>query len=449
MNLLEIQETQFKRPKSMEDLFENDPLGLLDNVGEKRASMTFSDKISAEFKEFADFVKGHGRLPSKDSDDFDEELLAIRFDELSKESPEGRAYCESLVPGHEIEKSQIIARRRVTKDKEISKHVSEMQTRFYGSIDDAFNDDPLGLLNDVGDDPAEHEYWRDEPSKTQSASADQELAKAKECKDFYRYEHFFDEINEFLKKGHLEVKNIVGDHGSVSVGDIFVIRGVMSLISFLDEKNVFKDSSGRKQQRVRQIMENGKESNPFNTSLRAAFYKENLECRRVVGKDTRGNEYLRQLKSQLIELENGSGNSVLSGYIYILSTKSQNPVIRKLLEESSLIKIGYTTTDVSKRIANAENETTYLCAGVNVLKTFACYNFDARELEDVLHTLLAEHCLNVELSDRNGRKYRPHEWFTINAETATEIVQHIFTQDIDEYYIDPIQGKLRRKQGLG
>ena len=141
----------------------------------------------------------------------------------------------------------------------------------------------------------------------------------------------------------------------------------------------------------------------------------------------------------------GSVNAIMTGYIYILSSKSTNPIIKKFTEQSSLVKIGYCTTDVATRIANAAKDPTYLCAPVNVLKTFKCYNFDPQNLEDILHTILASHKLNVELKDSNGNTFRPREWFTVSVQTASDIVDHLFAGDIANYYIDNIQGKLKRK----
>ena len=87
-----------QKPKSFEELLENDPFGLLDNVGEKRLSMSVSEKIKSAFEEIADFVKTNQRLPSLEADDFDEELLAEKYFSLIKTSPEGQIYCESFLP---------------------------------------------------------------------------------------------------------------------------------------------------------------------------------------------------------------------------------------------------------------------------------------------------------------------------------------------------------------
>ena len=63
-----------------------------------------------------------------------------------------------------------------------------------------------------------------------------------------------------------------------------------------------------------------------------------------------------------------------------------------------------------------------------------------------MHTLLATQRLNVTLKDKEGKVFKPREWFTVGIETADAIIQHIFAGDIDKYYIDSIQGKLRQKE---
>ena len=54
-----ISKKEFKKPESFDELLQDDPFGLLANVGEKRLSMSVSDKIKAAFEEIADFVKSN------------------------------------------------------------------------------------------------------------------------------------------------------------------------------------------------------------------------------------------------------------------------------------------------------------------------------------------------------------------------------------------------------
>ncbi len=57
-----------------------------------------------------------------------------------------------------------------------------MEKKTYDSINAVFNDDPLGLLNNVGDILVDSEIWNKE--KTQSSSKDGYVTRAKECYDY-------------------------------------------------------------------------------------------------------------------------------------------------------------------------------------------------------------------------------------------------------------------------
>ena len=436
---------EFKKPESFDELLKNDPFGLLANVGEKRLSMSVSDKIKAAFEEIADFVKANKRLPSVDSDDFDEELLAEKFNALIKDAPEGKIYCESFLEENK-DKNLLEGMHIFSKETELDKHIKKMETKAYNSVDDIFDDDPLGLLNDVGDKAVETEYWHKDREES-SNTVDGKIAKQKICKDFFKYQKYFDEINRLLSEEHLISVPIHGDNASIQLADIFVVNGVMSIIADVDDDLTYKIKSSRKlTYRVKQIFINGTESTPLSTSIKTQFYaKSDIPGKRIIHADPIGLKFIEDMRNELKKTREGSVNAIMTGYIYILSSKSKHPVIRKFTDQSNLVKIGYCTTDVATRIANAAKDPTYLCAPVNILKTFKCYNFDPQNLEDILHTILASHKLNVELKDSNGNTYRPREWFTVGVQTASDIVDHLFAGDIANYYIDKIQGKLKKK----
>lgn len=439
---------EFKRPSSFDEVVRDDPFGLLKNLSEKRVSMDVSDKVKENFEEIASFVKQYDRIPRLDSDDFDEQLLAKSYLALIKESPAGKDYCESLLSQHEVNDSIKFSRRQDPRIEIIEKQIDAMKDKRYEDFDDVLADDPLGLLSDVTGQPVQHETWRDAKSRTNSSSADDVVAKVELCRDFFRYEKYFDTINDYLERGHLLAVNISESSAKadIALGDVFVVNGVMSLIAAVYEETSTKANvAGKLQYRVRQILANGSELSPYNTSIKTSFYKSEYPSKRIVALDVIGGDFLTQMIEELKELEAGSTNNVLSGYIYVLATLSKNPRIKEFSQAGNLVKIGYTSVDVHRRIANAENEATYLYAPVRILKTYKCYNFNAKNLEQVLHSILSSHCLNVTIKDKDGKRYRPKEWFTINAATASEIIEHIFAEDINLYYVDPIQGKLKLK----
>ena len=399
------------------------------------------------------FIKEQQRFPDANSDVFEEQLLAMKLAPLIRDYPEKKAYLESFLPmGRDKNLTQDTdLNTRITKDNQepakLQDMVAELETRVFDSIDDVLSNDPLGLLSDVGDKPIEKENWNKNRVKEQSSSIDGVVTRATKCPDFYKYQRYFDEIDQLLKQGHLEAKDVVGDSAYIGLGNIFVIDGMMSLIAEGDEDAAQYDFSKSKlRYRVKQIFANGTESRPLSTSIKSSFYKSEPPCKRISSADHIGTKFLEDMGDELSKAQSGSANAMMTGYVYILSSESNNPVIRDYTEHSNLVKIGYCTTDVKTRIANAANEPTYLCAPVKVLKTFKCYNFDPQNLEDILHTILGPHRLNVELRDGNGILFRPKEWFTVSVQTASEIVEHLFSGDLSHYYIDPIQGKLKRKQ---
>lgn len=314
-----------QKPKSFEELLENDPFCLLNNVGEKRLSMSVSEKIKSAFEEIADFVKTNQRLPSLEADDFDEELLAEKYFSLIKTSPEGQMYCESFLPENKnsqsTEISPLFEEKQSSKEEELQEQIDRMETKSYDSIDDIFNDDPLGLLSDVGDVCVENESWKKDREES-SNSVDGKIAKPISCKDFYKYQRYFDEINRLLSEGHLEAVDIHDTTASIELGDVFVVKGMMSLIAEVNDLSHKIKSSRKLTYRVRQIFANGTESSPLSTSIKTTFYsKADSPGRRIVSKDYIGIEFLESMKIDLERLSSGSSN-VMTGYVYILSSKA-------------------------------------------------------------------------------------------------------------------------------
>ena len=115
----------------------------------------------------------------------------------------------------------------------------------------------------------------------------------------------------------------------------------------------------------------------------------------------------------------------VTGYIYVLKSESDNPEVRRVQEEHSLYKVGYTTGSVEKRIANAENEPTYLYGPVKVCEEFQVSNLDSEALETAIHHALANYRLDVDIKAPNGRLIHPREWFVTDLSTINDVVNEI------------------------
>lgn len=431
-------------PESLDELFADDTDNILGDIAKPQKKPQAQDLLDSKSKEVLDFIKDHGRMPDPKSKSLKEMMLARRCKALCAQDPAFKDECDRLTGAGG---SAVSAIARSAGPAGVKEEVIEepKPPKLYESLDDIFGDDE-GLLDNLGS-RLPREQWRNDGPKPQPRSKDNMTATSTECPDFYRYQRYFDEIKSLISQGRLGTRPIKGSSGSISFGDVFVHKGVMSIIADVDEQNVFHDEQFGDQFRMLQIFENGKQSNVFNLSLRSDFYKKSAAGSvRIIAISAEGASYLERMKEDLKKLRTGSQGKVLTGYIYILKSLSKNPEVRSFAGNSELVKIGFSTTDVRTRIRNAEHEPTYLCAPVVIAKTYRCFNFNPVNLEGLVHAILRGQRLNVELSDSAGRTYRPREWFTVSVETASEVVDHIIAGDLHRYYVDPLQGKLRLRQ---
>jgi len=120
--------------------------------------------------------------------------------------------------------------------------------------------------------------------------------------------------------------------------------------------------------------------------------------------------------------------------IYVVKSLSNDPEIRKL--DGLLHKIGFTVGKMEVRIQNAKDDPTFLMAVVHPVATYTLYNIDRVRLEHLLHTFFAESRLNIEITDRFGKKIKPREWFLVPAEVISEAVSRLKDGSIVNYRYD-------------
>ena len=90
-----------------------------------------------------------------------------------------------------------------------------------------------------------------------------------------------------------------------------------------------------------------------------------------------------------------------AGTIYVCRSQSEDPLLQKI--EASFIRLG-SHTSLEKRFANAEHDPTFLMANVEVVATYELYNVNRTKLENLLHKFFADAKLNVEITDRFGKR---------------------------------------------
>ena len=61
----------------------------------------------------------------------------------------------------------------------------------------------------------------------------------------------------------------------------------------------------------------------------------------------------------------------------------------ELYKDGRRVKIGFSRVPVAERIKNAENETTYLMAPVEIIAEYKCFNMNPHRFEQLLHNFFA------------------------------------------------------------
>ena len=102
-----------------------------------------------------------------------------------------------------------------------------------------------------------------------------------------------------------------------------------------------------------------------------------------------------------------------------------------------LHKIGVTGGDVTRRLANARLDPTFLMADVEVVATYELFNINRTRLENLIHRLFGPARLDVEIKDRFGQPIVPREWFLVPLFVVDEAIQRIKDGTISDYRYDP------------
>jgi hypothetical protein len=204
----------------------------------------------------------------------------------------------------------------------------------------------------------------------------------------------------------------------------------MCLVDKIGEKNEGVGHS-RHNPRIRVVFDNETESNLLLHSFARALYK-----------DPNGRRILMDPDRVFEKMQGLSHHDRRKGVLYILSSRSDNPELAAMRD---LYKIGYTEESLEKRIAGAQRSSTYLEAPVKVEATYDCYGVNPRAVERLVHAMLSSQKLNVTLTNHQGRRYRPREWFCVDLETAKGVVERIADGTISNYRIDGVSGRLVAK----
>lgn len=374
---------------------------------EKKAGRSAQEeRIIAGFEDIQRFFEKHGRPPLHgEGRDIFERLYAVRLDRL-RALPDCRALLEPL--DHQGLLDAVKAPIEPTMDAPLD------LDSLAAELIDAADTTDITVMRHV--------------RTSAEKKAAEEIAARQSCEDFESFKDLFEQVRMDLKSG-IRITRPFGQYATIEVGHWFILGGQTAYVAEQGEE--FDSPQGKKDARLRVIFSNGTESNMLRLSLARALYKDDTS-RRITDPE------LGPLFSDTLE-----EGDLESGTIYVLRSWSDHPYVAQ--HRDVIHKIGVTGGKVETRIANAELESTYLLAKVEVVATYKLAGINRTRMENIFHRLFAPARLNITISDRFGNPVQPNEWFLVPLFVIDEAVSRIKDGSITDYIYDPASAKLIRK----
>ena len=374
---------------------------------EKKGGRSASEeRVIAGFEEIQRFTEKHGRAPQHGEDrDIFERLYAVRLDRL-RVLPDCRALLESL------DHQGLLA-------------VSpEFASPFEKTID--IDDLAAELAGESGADGIT--VLRHVRTSAEKRAAE-EIADRKPCEDFETFRPLFERVQTEVKTGLRQSQPIEAGRRAIEAGDFFVLDGITLYVAEVGDP--LKTTAGEVDRRLRVIFSNGTESNLLLRSLQRAFYNDPA-ARRLASPESGQLSFGGEFEADDVE----------SGTIYVLRSLSDHPYVAQ--HRAVIHKMGVTGGKVETRIANAENEATYLLAKVEVVATYKLAGINRTRMENLFHRLFAPARLNITINDRFGHPVQPEEWFLVPLFVIDEAVARIKDGSVTGHIYDPSVAKLVR-----
>lgn len=285
-------------------------------------------------------------------------------------------------------------------------------------LEEIFND-PLVILS-----PKEVELF-DVPKEMREVAKKKEgadyVAQHKPCEDFDSFRPLFQKVHQELRTGQRSLVRITKT-ANLLEGRYYIIDGQMLLLESIKElkrgKNFLPDG------RTRCIYENGTESDILLQTLR----------KNVVGKGFAITELQEDVEKAFFAPNELTEKDIVTGYIYVLQSLSEEEAIRN---QKDLYKIGFTTNSVEERIANAQNEPTYLMAPVKTVAVYKVVNLHSQKFEDILHQVLKSAQFHITVVDEKGNKHIPKEWFVVPLDIVDSIIEKTVAGTIANHTYNP------------
>ncbi|MEE9923686.1 MAG: GIY-YIG nuclease family protein [Brucella anthropi] len=371
------------------------------------------ERIIAGFEEIQRFTDEHGRAPQHGEDrDIFERLYAVRLDRLRTLEE-----CRSLLAP--LDRQGLLSSTEIA----ASATPEEMDAdALMAELAEAAGASEITELRHV--------------RSTAEKRAAEEIANREPCPDFERFKPLFEQVRIDLESGVRTTRQFVKDAGFLKAdiveGQFFILGGQVAYVAEVGE--TFRAPNGETDARLRVVYSNGTESNLLLRSLQRALYKD--EAGRRITDPSAGPLFASESNDE----------DIASGTIYVLRSKSDHPLVAA--NRDVLHKIGVTGGDITRRLANAKLDPTFLMAEVEVVATYTLYNINRVKLENLIHRIFSSAQLDIEIKDRFGNPVVPREWFLVPRFIVDDAVERIKDGTITDYSYDPAAARLVRMGNL-
>jgi hypothetical protein len=393
--------------RSIDDILANDDL--IEGV-DKVAKASSTDRVGSDFEEINAFVDRLGRAPREIAGpggapvSVGERLLAIRLSRYQNhpELPSALSGFDrhGLLPSLSKEPKQV-------------RTIDEVFADLDAMEDDSLDVDLFVIRN------AGRAATKDEPDY---------IADRKKCEDFEQFKPLLDDCAAQIASAKRTTRRFVNE-SEIKKGDFYILNGVLLYVAEMDELEE-TGKTRRKNARLRVIYDNGTEADLLFRSLARLLYRD-PNGRRISDPEQ------GPLFSKVSPSEPQSDR--LTGYIYVARAESPPEALRSF---EHLHKVGVTTGQPKARVAGAKDDPTFLFGRAVLLKHYAIYNSDPRQIEAKLHAFLSGVCLDIEIQDRFNRPYKPKEWFLVPISIIDEIVDRIVDRTLVRYRYDRLERRL-------
>lgn len=398
--------------RSLEDIF-SDPDAATLLAPDKKPVINHDPDVEG-FKEIIDWVKQHdGKEPQKTMD-LTERKMFSRLKGI-RNNPDR---CQKL---KEYDELYLLGEGDDNSEKEREAKAIKQEKMDFDSLDDILSDDSL-LFDDSQEDVELNNKLFDTAKfkQIQSKKFEEEKSVRNKMDGFSKYEPMFKQIQAGISSGQRQLVRFQNPEKNLKEHRFYILNGQLIYIEAIGDSKIREssDNRNRKDARAHVIYENGTENYPFIRGLASSLYgsKQRHAVPGYIVTEPMSKEY---------KLTN---DDYVTGYVYVLKTLSKNPQILEIEKEHDLYKVGVTENTVEERTANAENESTYLYAPIQIVEKIKVINLNAKTLEKTIHHALAEYRLDVDIKAANGKIIHPMEWFVVDLNTIETVVGKLITQ---------------------